>query len=279
MKNPDGIIERQISFRLSSTPSVPIYAGARSAGIFHLRPGWKQPPKTPDYLELFWCSAGSFHFPLEKENRTVFLPAGSVMFLFPGDLHCQTVCGSGEARCFWLTIDGHPEEVVRDYHLTREPFHAGDPPEALFQRLLTEISHISSTMQYQASCTVMEILHSALSRKDALLDRNLISEFSRLVEFHFSCPECNVEFLADQMNLSRVTLYRLVRASFGCNPKEYLERYRFREAIKMLIGTNLSVKQIASRCGYIYPNYFSRSFRNKMNCTPERFRINGGIVQ
>ncbi len=278
METPLGFIDRKAGFRLSSRPSVPLYAGARSAGIFRLEPGWKQPLKKADYLELFWCSSGSFHFPLENENRTVLLSAGSVMFLFPGDLHCQTVCGENEALCFWLTMDGHPAEIIRDYHLTREPFHAGEPPEALFQRLIAEISNLSSSMQYQASCTAMEILHAALSKKNAALDRNLLSEFCRLVEFHFSYPECNVEFLADQMHLSRVTLFRMVRASFGCSPKEYLERYRLRDAIKMLIGTNLPVKEIAIRCGYSYPNYFSRIFRNKMGCSPERFRTSGGVV-
>jgi len=272
---PVGIIERKIGFRLSSCPSVPLYAGARSAGIFHLQSEWAQPPKKADYLELFWCSSGSFHFPLENENRTVLLSSRSAMFLFPG----KKVCGGGEARYCWLTIDGHPEELVRDYHLTREPFRAGEPPEALFQRLITELGHISSTMQYQASCTVLEILHAALSKKNALSDRNLLAEFCKLVEFQFSSPDCNVEFLADQMHLSRITLYRLVSTSFACTPKEYLDRYRLREAIKLLIGTNLTIREIANQCGYVYPNYFSKVFRNKMNCTPEKFRGNGEIVQ
>ena len=274
MENPVGIIEREVGFRLSVKPSVPLFAGARSAGMFHLRNGWTQPEKSPGYLEFFWCESGSFLFPLVEENRTVLLTPGMAMFLFPGDLHCQRVC-SKTARYFWLTIDGHPEELIRNYQLTREPFSAGEPPEALFLRLISEVKQISSFMQYQASCTALEIIHHALSKKEAAPATKTIEEFCRLIEFQFPDPTCCVEQLAEQMNISRVTLYRMVCNVFGCTPKEYLERRRLQEAVALLTGTRLPVRKIASRCGYNYSNYFSRSFRSKMNCSPEEFRRTG----
>ena len=275
MENPVGIIERKIGFRLSAAPSVPLYAGARSAGMLHLRNGWTQPEKTPEYLEFFWCESGTFHFPLVKENRRVLLTPGMAMFLFPGDLHCQHVC-SKTARYFWLTIDGHPEELIRHYHLKREPFYAGDVPVALFQRLIGEVAQISPFMQYQASCTALEIIHHALSKKEAVPATKTIEEFCRLIEFQFADSACCVEQLAEQMNISRVTLYRLVRNAFGCTPKEYLERRRLQEAMALLTGTRLAVREIAARCGCTYSNYFARTFRSKMNCSPEEFRRTGG---
>ena len=274
MKTNDGMIERLSAFRLSAKPSVPLYAGARSAGMFHLEQGWSQPEKAPDYLEFFWCGSGSFHFPIPAENRSVLLTSGYAMFLFPGDLHGQQV-RSRDARYFWLTIDGNPDELIRHYQLTREPFFAGQPPEELFQRLISELGYISSFMQYQASCTALEIIHNALSRKETVVADKPLEEFCRLTEFQFHNSFCSVEQIADQMNLSRVTLYRLVRNAFGCAPKEYLERRRLQEAIKLLLGTRIPVKEVAARCGYVYSNYFSRTFRQKMNCTPEEFRKSG----
>ena len=275
METVTGIIERKGAFRLSATPSVPLFAGARSAGIYHLKEGWTQPEKRPDYLELFWCESGTFSFPLEAENRTVTLSSGNVMFLFPGDVHRQQV-RSKDARYFWLTIDGHPNEVIQHYNLTRDPFFAGKPPEELFQRLINELGYVSSFMEYQASCTALEIIHDALVKKDAvIIEKNSVEEFCRLVDFQFSNPICCVELLADQMSVSRVTLYRMIRSSFGCTPKEYLERRRLQEAIKLLLETRLSVKDVAIKCGYTYSNYFSRAFKQKMNCTPEEFRKTG----
>ena len=278
MNNTIGIIDRKIAFRLSAQPSVPLYAGARSAGMLHLENGWTQPEKTPDYLEFFWCESGTFQFPLLSENRRVLLTPGTAMFLFPGDLHCQRVC-SKEARYYWLTIDGHPEELIRHYRLTREPFYVGEPPQALFRRLISELGYISSFMQYQASCTALEIIHLALSKKDAVPATKPIEEFCRLVEFEFSDSACCVEQIAEQMGVSRVTLYRMVRNAFGCTPKEYLERRRLQEAMTLLTGTRLPIREVAARCGYVYSNYFARTFRSKMACSPDEFRRTGGSHQ
>ena len=270
-----GFIDRKIAFRLSAAPSVPLFAGARSAGIFQLRNGWKQPTKVAGYLELFWCSSGTVKFPLVRENRTVLLQPEQVLFLFPGDVHCQTVC-SPLAKYCWVTFDGHADEIVSMYGLPRDPFHAGIPPEDLFLRLISELSHISPTMQYQASGTALEILHAALARKDSCREYEPVSEFCHCVESQFPSPGCTVELLAEELHVSRVTLYRMIRRAFGCTPKEYLDRCRLREAVKLLIGTHLPVREIARACGFTYAHYFSRLFREKMGCSPEAFRESGG---
>lgn len=272
---PEGFISRKMAFRLSREPSVALFAGARSTGIVEVRTGWRQPPKTPEYLELFWCESGTFQFPLVRENRTVLLQPEQVLFLFPGDLHCQTVY-SPQAKYYWVTFDGHAEEIVSMYHLPRDPFHAGMPPEDLFLRLITELSYISPMMQYQASGTALEILHAALARKDSSREHEPVSEFCHYVESQFSSPLCTVELLAEQLHISRVTLYRMIRRAFGCTPKEYLDRFRLREAVKLLIGTHLSVREISRSCGFTYANYFARLFRAKMGCSPESFRESGG---
>ena len=272
---PEGFISRKMEFRLSREPTVDLFAGARSAGISEIRKGWRQPPKTPEYLELFWCGSGTFQFPLVRENRTVLLQPGQVLFLFPGDIHCQTVC-SPRAKYCWVTFDGHAEEIVSMYGLSRDPFQAGMPPEDLFLRLISELSHISPTMQYQASGTALEILHAALARKDSSREYEPVSEFCHCIESQFSSPSCTVELLAEQLHVSRVTLYRMIRRAFGCTPKEYLDRSRLREAVKLLIGTHLPVREISRACGFTYANYFSRLFRVKMGCSPESFRESGG---
>ena len=82
---PPGFISRKMAFRLDREPSVALFAGARSAGISEIGKGWRQPPKTPEYLELFWCGSGTFQFPLVREERTVLLQPQQVLFLFPGD--------------------------------------------------------------------------------------------------------------------------------------------------------------------------------------------------
>lgn len=270
-----NIIESNVAFRLFPRPTVPLWIGARSAGIYRLAHGWRQPQKTVDYLEMFWCISGTFEFPLTKENRKILLQSDEVMFLLPGDFHGQQVCSSTAEYC-WLTFDGHVKELVEAYQLVRSPFHAGKVPRELFLRLIDEISGISMNMQYLAVTTAMQIMHIALVRRSENATPLLVAAFTQSVEEQCRKPECTVEQLARQLGISRITLYRLVCQTLGCTPKEYIDRSRLRAAMQLLSGTQMTINEISSRCGFVYPNYFSRIFRKRMNCTPENFRKNSG---
>jgi AraC-like DNA-binding protein len=46
-------------------------------------------------------------------------------------------------------------------------------------------------------------------------------------------------------------------------------------ATKLLIEDDISVKQIASACGFDDPNYFAKAFRRVFSTSPTEFRTTG----
>lgn len=261
---------RVYAYRLSPSPTVPLLAGARSAGSYKLGANWRQPPKRGEFLELFWCMEGTFRFPLPDGQETLLHPDQS-LFLLPGDWHRQTV-QSGPARCCWLTLDGEVESLISACRIDRRARSSGPCPEHLFLKLIREILHLSPAMQYQAAGTALQLVHLALSATGENTDHTPARDFEKLVEAHFHDPNCSVEGLAERLDLSRITLYRAVRHRCGCTPKEYLDRRRLREALNLLHDTQLPIREIARRSGYAHSSYFIRVFHRKMKTSPGEFR-------
>ncbi len=75
------------------------------------------------------------------------------------------------------------------------------------------------------------------------------------------------------MGLSRVQLYRKVKALLGVSVHEYLNDLRLKQAQKLLIETQMSISEIAYETGFSSPAYFSTAFKNKFNKTPSDFKI------
>jgi YesN/AraC family two-component response regulator len=60
----------------------------------------------------------------------------------------------------------------------------------------------------------------------------------------------------------------------GVSLSEYVNKIRLRHACNLLLGTDLSVKEIAFASGYNSVEYFLDRFKRKISCTPTAFRKN-----
>ena len=106
--------------------------------------------------------------------------------------------------------------------------------------------------------------HPEMSRLGGVIDylyRNLTEPVS-------------VEALAKMANLSRRTFFRLFRRMTGSSPQEYRTRLKLKMAVELLTSSELSIGEIAMRCGFSDSNYFCRVFREYLSTTPRQFRLN-----
>jgi len=78
--------------------------------------------------------------------------------------------------------------------------------------------------------------------------------------------------LAAMAHLSERSLLRHFQAALGESPKRYLNRLRLRKARQWLDQSReeWTVTEIATRCGFEDPNYFTRLFRREFGYPPSR---------
>ncbi len=104
------------------------------------------------------------------------------------------------------------------------------------------------------------------------LDQEFIAEVNKLIETNLDNSEFSVEELASLMNISRIQLYRKIKAIMGINVSDYVQNIRMEKAKNLLSQTKLTIAEVAYAIGFSSPNYFSTSFKAKYNKSPKSFR-------
>ena len=95
-----------------------------------------------------------------------------------------------------------------------------------------------------------------------------IAHFKEVVEARLEDSDVSVEDLAADMNLSRVQLYRKVKAVSGSSPVELLRTARLKRAYQLLLTTDKSVSEVAYAVGFAAPSYFTKCFKEEYGMVP-----------
>jgi len=101
-----------------------------------------------------------------------------------------------------------------------------------------------------------------------------ITRFKDVVEARLTDSDISVEDLAADMNLSRVQLYRKVKAVTGSSPVELLRTARLNRAYQLLLTTDKSVSEVAYAVGFTAPSYFTKCFKEEYGKVPGDVRKN-----
>lgn len=95
-----------------------------------------------------------------------------------------------------------------------------------------------------------------------------VRQLNQQIKTNLDNTSFSVENLADALNISRVQLYRKVKAMLGISVSDYISNYRLEKAKSMLESTNYSISEIGYATGFSSPNYFSTAFKGKFGVTP-----------
>jgi AraC-like DNA-binding protein len=103
----------------------------------------------------------------------------------------------------------------------------------------------------------------------SLFESVLMDYYSKDVEMK-GLP--TVQYCADQLNMSAKYLSDLLRKETGRNTQDHIHHFVINKAKNMLLGTKLTVSEIAYSLGFEYPQYFSKLFKKKVKVSPKEFR-------
>ena len=106
----------------------------------------------------------------------------------------------------------------------------------------------------------------------APIEDAFIARFKKEVEERLADSNLSIEDLAADMGLSRVQLYRKVKALTGCTPVDLLRKARLAQAQKLLQESTLSVSEIAYQVGFASPSYFTKCYKDEFGTVPGEAR-------
>lgn len=106
-------------------------------------------------------------------------------------------------------------------------------------------------------------------------DQTFINRLRNSIRQNMGDSDFTVERLGEEVGLSRVQLYRKVKALTGQTPVDLLKKARLERARLLVEKTDKSISEIAYEVGFTAPSYFNKCFKDEFGVNPGALREQG----
>ena len=103
-------------------------------------------------------------------------------------------------------------------------------------------------------------------------DQTFINRLRDSIRQNMGDSDFTVERLGEDVGLSRVQLYRKVKALTGQTPVDLLKKARLERARLLVEKTDKSISEIAYEVGFTAPSYFNKCFKDEFGVSPGGLR-------
>ena len=205
-------------------------------------------------------------------EKTVTARAGD-LFLLPGNLPYSGICHSKQAAFFVVDFLCTEEDMIAQFGapciLARNTsptiYSAFSEMLALWERQPIELDLRIKSFLYRMLCMQYETRETTQSVTPT-------EEILTYIIEHLGDTELSVTHLCKHFFISESQLRRNLLRATGYRPNEYITRLRLSLAKNQLLDSALRTKEIAERCGFASPYYFSRCFSEAYGLSPREFR-------
>ena len=139
------------------------------------------------------------------------------------------------------------------------------------EALSSELEAVSQNNSHQTSHldaeSMFDIDEHPLSEKD----RDFIIRFKALITANLSNSDMNIDRISEEMGLSRVQFYRILKRLTDLSPNEFIRIYRLKRARYLLLTTDMTISEICYETGFNTTSYFTRCFKEYFKKLPSDY--------
>lgn len=242
------------------------------------------------FFEMTYILEGSGDFcahTMGSEREWYTYEAGDLFLVPPNRIHLYTIRTHSRYVFIRFTENyvldcigryiGHALDIQSGFRMELSP----DDKKAVRQLvglLVGEVSHKRSLSEMLWSNYVDSLILLA-ARGLHLPDTGIAPEEDKAqhlllyIEQHIDQPEqLRLSVLAAKFRLSPTYIGRFFKRNFGEDFRLYVSKNRLKRVEELLTGSRMSVKEIASRMGYIDSCYLNKLFRQHHGMTPMQYR-------
>jgi AraC-like DNA-binding protein len=233
--------------------------------------------------ELILVTQGEVTFSINTQRHRC--GCGDMMFIPPYSVHSVESCEDAAIRgmTFELQLirEGafgiSAETILSKGAVTEYVFQDGscEPLKNCFLQAVDVYKRNEATYK-------LEML-SSLYQITALLIRRFFGSYEAYKGYDRMQPvidyisrnyhrEMDLSELSGLLNVCNDHFIRLFRSATNKTPAAYIRDFRLQEALKLLLGSDMSVTEIASEVGFSSGNYMTRVFHTAFGMTPVQYR-------
>lgn len=139
--------------------------------------------------------------------------------------------------------------------------------EHLMAQIASLLANRNSIREFYSSSPLVHIRSMAHTKADERFLELLNDAICENIED----TDMDVEKLAKEMNMSRITLYRKIKAISVLTPLEVINITRLKKAAELLAEGSHKIYEIADKVGFSSQSNFARSFQKQFGITPTEY--------
>ena len=123
---------------------------------------------------------------------------------------------------------------------------------------------------YNSSLSQVDILDGVVVNRQ---DEEFLLSITGLVEANIDNEDLSPTFICDSLAISRMQLYRRIKALTGETPSEFIRNLRLKYTARLLKTTSHTVQEIMYMAGFNSKSYYYREFQKMFGVSPKKYRV------
>ena len=137
--------------------------------------------------------------------------------------------------------------------------------------LLLTIRNIIEQQQKQKDHYLNDYYTEAKGLVTSSKDKEFMDKLVSIIESQLVNPELDVEYLCNEIFMSKTKLYQKIKSITGQSIAEFVRTFRLKKAIQIMTHEDVLLTEVTYRVGFIDASYFSRVFKKEYGKTPTQF--------
>lgn len=225
-----------------------------------------------DHYYVIEASDGQNGLRLAKESVPDLIVSDVMMPVMDGLTFCSKIkedMVTSHIPVILLTARSEESQRIEGYehgadaYLTK-PFSA--------HLLLARISNLLQARRQRKNTDAKNVLSAEFIQTEAPGERMFLERFKKAAKSHIGDASLRMDDLGSELSLSKVQMYRKVKALTGKSPAEVLREMRMQKAYSLLKQTDKTISEVAAEVGFAIPGYFSACFKKQFGINPTDLR-------
>lgn len=239
--------------------------------VWETEPQVYQRLKSEAVYKLYYIRSG--HGCIHTPGKTMPLKHGDLFFTFPASpfaiesgedftyMYISFVGLRGNAILEQLKID-HGHFLFPDAQAVENFWENGMATNPNMLALMAE-----SVLLYTFAFLGNRLLYNSKSPRY----NQSVNQIKMFIDDHFTDQNFSLDYISQNLSYNKKYISSVFKRHIGISVIEYLNTIRIQNACTMIDQGFTSINDIADRCGYADPQYFSRVFKSRMGMLPTQY--------
>ena len=140
------------------------------------------------------------------------------------------------------------------------------------EKLLEQVEATRSRFKNFANMELQSLATGINEKED-----RFFMKITTCIQNHLSDVELNADTIAEEVGMSKASLYKKIKTITGLTPHGLIKQYRLKKAAELLMNSEMSVSEVIDEVGFNSRSYFYKSFNELFHCHPKEYAERKGM--